>query len=112
MKIATENIYGEDDQGIRRLLVAQGQEIPEGVDVPSGSAADAADLPIADYDTLDEAVIVEKLGDLGEEELVQVREYEQAHQARGAITTFGVESKPVTAARKRSPRSRKAADSE
>jgi hypothetical protein len=99
-RIATENIYAEDEQGIRRLVVGVGMEIPEGVDVPESGSADAADLPIANYDQLEEGEIVEQLGDLSDEDLGKVRAYEQAKQARGSITTYGVESKPVTAGRR------------
>lgn len=99
--IATEQVWSEPDAfGVRRLIATPGMVVPTtvpayGVHTPSAHPA-AGTLPFADYETLTEAEIVERLADLPADELDHVRAYEQAHQARGAITRYGLTSQVVT----------------
>jgi hypothetical protein len=99
--IATEQVWSEPDEfGVRRLLATPGMVVPTtppvyGITTPKPNPA-AGTLPFADYDTLTEAQLIERLADLSADELEHVRAYEQAHQARGAITRYGLTSTVVT----------------
>lgn len=52
---------------------------------PLRSGAGAADLPIADYDSLAASQVIPRLEGLSEEELAAVESYEQAHRGRKTI---------------------------
>lgn len=103
--IATEPVYVDDPNapGVQRLIAAPGDEIP--ADVPTVGVVTPPDPasvlsePLDGYDALTEDDIVSRLPDLGADELAAVQAYEQAHQARGSITRYGLRSQVVTSAR-------------
>jgi hypothetical protein len=105
-EIATEKVYVEDANGIRRLVAVPGDVIPE--DTPTfgvvtrRDAAAAAAEPFEGYDSLSEQQVLDRLADLSPDELEAVKAYERAHLARGSIHTYGDEpQKPVDMPRPR-----------
>lgn len=104
--IATEPIYSPDADGVQRLVAAKGDPIPETVAAPTPVVTGppptpiVSELAIADYASLTEAEVVERLGDLSPDELVAVRTYEQANAARGSITRYGLDTRPVAVSRR------------
>jgi hypothetical protein len=99
--IATEQIWSEEDEfGVRRLIATPGMVVPTnppayGITTPPAHPQ-AGVAPFDGYDTLTEAEIVDRLSALSDSDLEHVRAYEQAHQARGAITRYGLTSTVVT----------------
>lgn len=107
--IATEPVYAEDANGIMRLIAAPGDVVPDPavaraygiVTLPDDPAA--AVPPLSDYDELSEAAILAALPGLPAAQQQLVRAYEQAHLARGTITTWGLRSTVVRGARNPNP---------
>ncbi len=58
---------------------------PTSILAPPRSSADAAELPIADYDSLAASQVIPRLGGLDPSELDAVRAYELAHRGRKTI---------------------------
>lgn len=90
---ATEKIYVQDRDGVRRLIAAAGDEYdPNKVPVVGVTTRhdppEAALLPIDGYDTLTEQQVLDLLPDLDVEQLIAVHAYERTHLARGSITGY------------------------
>ena len=105
---AKEHLYAPDAQGVMRLVAAPGDPIPDNlaaaaaartpvVNAPATAPVSADELPIEGYDRLSEAEVLTFLPGLDPADLERVRAYEQAHQARGSITRFGLDTRPVGA---------------
>ena len=95
---ATEPVYMEDHNGVRRLVAAPGDPIPTTVPVFGIVTAEDPGVlttPIAGYDSLTEEQVLEILPSLGEDDLEQVRAYERARLARGSIHRYGLVSEVV-----------------
>lgn len=109
MAVATERVYAPDAQGIMRLIAAPGDPVPDpgtiaayGIVTPPDDPAAAVE-PLGGYDTMTEADILAEMRLLPEHQNALIRRYEQAHMARGSITTFGLRSTVVRGGRDQSP---------
>jgi hypothetical protein len=107
--VATERVYAPDAQGIMRLIAAPGDPVPDpgtvtayGIVTPPDDPA-AAVPPLGGYDSMTEADILAEMRILPETQNALIRRYEQAHMARGSITTFGLRSSVVRGGRDQSP---------
>jgi hypothetical protein len=96
---ATEPVYAEDANGVRRLIAAPGDSYDPNavpvVGVITTPGQTPTNAPLDDYDTLTEEQLLERLPSLSRDELAAVQAYERAHQARGSITRYGMVSQPV-----------------
>jgi uncharacterized protein (DUF433 family) len=102
--IATEPVYAEDRLGIKRLVAAVGDVIPDeipeyGIVTPRNTPASVV-VPLDGYAEMSEEDIVAVLGTLTVEQLASVQAYEAAHLARGTIVRFGRASKPLAVPKK------------
>jgi hypothetical protein len=100
LTIATEPVYADDANGIRRLIAAPGDPVPDeiptfGVVTPTDPPAAALE-PFAGYDALTEAEVLAQLETLPADDLEAVRAYERTHLARGSITRHGLMSTLVS----------------
>jgi hypothetical protein len=98
--IATEAVYVIDASGVRRLVAAAGDVIPDtspafGI-VTAPDPPEAAVLPFEGYDELTEVEVVAMLPELDADMLFAVQAYERSHLARGAIHRYGHDSAVVT----------------
>lgn len=88
--VAKQDAVVEHD-GVRRKIIA-GTEVP-GVLLPAYEKATgakvASDEPLAGYDELSAADVVERLASLSEEEKAKVLEYERNGKARKSILAAG-----------------------
>lgn len=103
--IATEPVYAEDRLGIKRLIAAAGDVIPDvvpeyGIVTPRNTTASVV-VPIDGYAEMSEDDVVALLPTLTDEQLASVQAYEAAHLARGTIVRFGRASKPIDVPKKR-----------
>lgn len=108
--LASEPVYAEGADGVRRLVAAPGDVIPETppaagisrrIDPPSASRE-----PFDGYDQLTEEQVVAMLHGLDTDALEAVRAYERTHLARGAIHQFGLTAEVVRGGRRRGPSTR------
>lgn len=100
---ATENVYTQDQAGVRRLVAAAGDEydptqVPIVGIVTAPDPATASLVPLDGYDELSEPAVLELLPNMDAEQLAAVQAYERAHRARGTITRYGATSTVLTAA--------------
>jgi len=114
--IATEAVYAEDGNGIRRLVAAAGDVIPDGA--PSYGIVTPRDQPetglepLEGYAAMSEEDVIALLPSLDADQVKAVRAYERSHQARGSIVRFRRTSKAVDIPTPRGRKSSKPASEE
>lgn len=100
LKRATEPVFAEDSEGVRRLVAAAGDEYdPARVQiagvVTTPDPPETILQPLTGYDQLTEKQVLNILDGMDADQLTAVKAYERAHQARGSITRHGDLSTPV-----------------
>jgi len=94
--LAEFGLAGTDEEPVA-AAEPNGAAAPAPAPAPAGprSSAAAADLPIADYDSLAASQVIPRLAGLSAEELAAVEAYEVSHRGRktilGKITQLGAE---------------------
>lgn len=93
--LAEFGLTGAESEGAYEEPVAAPAPTVPSVPVPPRSSEAAAELPIADYDSLAASQVIPRLAGLSVEELAAVEAYELGHRGRktilGKITQLGAE---------------------